>query len=683
MAPIALTRLAACISLRAAPMRPTIKAAQEVALRLASPLARSLAGLLLVACGGGGGDDAPTRAPVTVSAGALVRSPDTPGTPRVTHAPTAADAPCLDAVETFVDGRSDGWVCAGAAAAAGLTIVDLSDAWAPRPFAAGPDGVAPRFRATYLALAAEDSVDGDELEPEEQFVELYGVVPNLSTVLRRLTDDARHACHDAIAPAPLAAFTRSLSQANDDAIRAADRRRAYLATRLERERARRQLATIDDLARLTAWKKPLADFRRLDAQRAALTTLQAHLVCDGIMTTRHADGLFTWRTGHAVEMFQRKNFLVPNARFDDETRQALLAGSRELTYRAALRVLRERVADATGLIEDGTAGAGPQPILGRQLEPSIMRAARGHRPLPGAAPDHVGAATEVAARALGWTDAARARAWLEPRQPLGGVRVALALPPPPAYHRAHMELEAEIDRGDVWYDTRPIRRHAPRRPALVLYARHDGVRTPLVRWPTTIGSWSDVRRPSGHVVQKWKESDVGKRVWRDLYAAPTWFPPSSTPDRDLVKYLWNGTWRLKHEVFGPGPRSAYGMVMLVHHRVAGSGRRVRFSDNGIRVHGSSSVTSIAHGNSHGCHRLFNHLAVRLGGFLLAHRTHVRRGEDVSPYRRIVNYKGRFEARLESRGYLYELTPPVPIEVLPGRIRSARKVPPRNSAPARP
>ena len=106
--------------------------------------------------------------------------------------------------------------------------------------------------------------------------------------------------------------------------------------------------------------------------------------------------------------------------------------------------------------------------------------------------------------------------------------------------------------------------------------------------------------------------------------------------------------------------------------------RSSFSTPGVS---HASVTSIAHGNSHGCHRLFNHLAVRLGGFLLAHRAHERKGEDVQPYRRIVNYRGRFVARLESRGFLYQLTPPVPVDVLPGRIKSARKVPPRNSAPA--
>lgn len=36
----------------------------------------------------------------------------------------------------------------------------------------------------------------------------------------------------------------------------------------------------------------------------------------------------------------------------------------------------------------------------------------------------------------------------------------------------------------------------------------------------------------------------------------------------------------------------------------------------------------------------------------------------------------FEARTTTRGFLYELTPPVPVNVLPGRILSPRKRPPR-------
>jgi hypothetical protein len=649
-------------------------------LQLALPRSFSIiAGVVLLSCGSGG--DRSPAAEREVAPGSASQAP----TVRPPLVATAAAAACSDPAQVYADGRPQGWICPADAPGAKLTIVDLSDQWTPRTFAKAPDGTAPAFRDNYLKLAAGDSPDGEELEPEEQFVELYGVVPNLSTVLRRLDDDVRHACHEAIPPMPLVAFTKSISQANDASIRAGDRRRQYLTTMLEKERVRRKLPDLDALAKkVPKLRKPLADVRRLQGVYDALVTVQAHMVCDGVLAQKYVDGLFTWRTGYALDLYQRKNFLVPNARLDDETRAALLAGSREHTYRGALRALRERVVDATGLIEDGTAGAGPSPVLGRQLDPEIMRAARGYRPMPHAAPDRVGEATELAARALGWIDGDRTRAWLVANHVRGaGLRVAIALPPPPAYYSAHMELSVEIDRGDVWYDDRPRARVAARRPALVLYTTHAGQRVPLMRWATTIGSWSDVRKPSGRVVQKWKESDVGKRVWRDLYAAPVWYPPSSTPDRDLVKYLWNGKWRLKREIMGPGPRSAYGMVMLVHHKETPQRRRVRMDDNGIRVHGSSSVTSIAHGNSHGCHRLFNHLAVRLGGFLLAHRAHERKGEDIRPFRRIVNYRGRFEAKLRSRGFLYQLTPPVPVEVLPGRIKSARKVPPRNSAPARP
>ncbi len=647
--------------------------------------------MLATACSDGGDRAAKAdepRASGTATEPAVAPRANSPSAPTapVGGQPTAASrdaAGCPAPAQVFTDGVAGGWICPDAATAAGLTIIDLGDGWTPRVFAPGPDGKAPTFRASYLALAGERSPDGDELEPEEQFVELYGVIPNLSVIQRRLADDARHACHEALAPAPLVAFKRSVSQANDAGIKSMDRHRRYLATVLERERARRKLASIDALAKSPAWRQRVSLFNRLETQHDALTTLQAHLVCDGVLEPKWADGLFTWRTGHAVEMYQRKNFLVPNARFDDETRAALVAGSRELAFRGALRVLREHVADATGLIEDGTAGAGPRPILGRQLEPAMMRAARGYRALPDAAPDLIGAATEVAAKHLGWTDADHARTWLA-KVGADRPRVALALPPTPAYHGPHMDLAAEIDRGDVWYDNKPVPRVAYRRPALTVFATVDGVRRPLVRWPSTIGGWADVRTGSGWVVQKWKESDVGPRVWRDVYAAPVWYPPKTTPDKDLVRYMWNGKWRLKREVFGPGPRSAYGMVMLVHHRATALGpKRVRFDDNGIRTHGSSSVTSIAYGTSHGCHRLFNHLAVRLGGFLLGHRTHARTGEVPQPYRRMVNYKGRFQAKLDSRGFLYELTPPVPIEVLPGRIKSARKIPPAGSAPADP
>src|SRR5205823_209635 len=147
-----------------------------------------------------------------------------------------------------------------------------------------------------------------------------------------------------------------------------------------------------------------------------------------------------------------------------------------LDFLALLRALRERVADATGLIEDGSAAAGPGLVLGRTLDSTPLRSSAFGEALPGAAPDLLSAATEAAARALGWTGPDELAASSAPRP----ARVALRLPPEPAYHGARMELRAVIDRGDVWYDypfgPRGARAAQPveRRPVLVLYARAGG-----------------------------------------------------------------------------------------------------------------------------------------------------------------------------------------------------------------
>jgi hypothetical protein len=73
--------------------------------------------------------------------------------------------------------------------------------------------------------------------------------------------------------------------------------------------------------------------------------------------------------------------------------------------------------------------------------------------------------------------------------------------------------------------------------------------------------------------------------------------------------------------------------------------------------------------------------VRLADFLLVHRDHATKGAIPVGYRRKVNFKGSFVAKVDTRGFLYELTPPVPVNVKKGNIRSKRKLPPRNSAPA--
>jgi Putative peptidoglycan binding domain len=586
-----------------------------------------------------------------------------------TSAPAAAVPVAGCDVTAFAEGKARAHACDET----GLVTVDLRDEWAPRLFAVQPDGTAPAFRATYLALAAERGADAKALPPSAALLELYGIVPSLAIVRARFAEAGRVTCRAGIDPAPMLALARPYGQETAGTFKFAIGQRAFLGPKLEAARAAKQLP---DLAALATDKELGAMYTRWRAAEdlyAGLVVTQRLLVCEGVLDAKYVDGTFSWSTGAALELFQRRHFLIPNGRVDPETRAALATDPRELDYRFALRVLRERVVDATGLVEDGTAGAGPQPILGHMLDPEPMRGVRGRgRGEPNGAPDLIAQATESAARALGWTTPAATAAWLASYA--GGLRVALPLPPPPAYHSAHMDLSAEIDRGDVWYDASAAARPSWRRPALVLYVQDGATKRALVRWPTTIGGWSDVN-VGGAVVKRWKESDVGPREWRELYAAPTWLPPSSTPDSDLVRWVAAGKWELKRSILGPGPQAAFGMMLLPHHQVKS---RVW---TGIGTHGSAVVTSILNGTSHGCHRLYNQLAVRLGSFLLRHRTHVVKGQQPERYRRVLHAGGTHTAKIDTRGFLYELTPPISIDVLRGNIRSERKIPPADALPA--
>ena len=79
--------------------------------------------------------------------------------------------------------------------------------------------------------------------------------------------------------------------------------------------------------------------------------------------------------------------------------------------------------------------------------------------------------------------------------------------------------------------------------------------------------------------------------------------------------------------------------------------------------------------SHGCHRLDNQLAMRLFSFVLGHRRVRTLGGSPLALRRAFYARGEvFEMRLATRGYYYELDPPLPVEVLPGTIRGTAQKP---------
>jgi hypothetical protein len=247
-------------------------------------------------------------------------------------------------------------------------------------------------------------------------------------------------------------------------------------------------------------------------------------------------------------------------------------------------------------------------------------------------------------------------------------------------------LRVEIEGGDAAVAHRPdaAGQAAPfaDRATLALFARTTAGDVPLVRWPTTIGGWQRQNVGQGQEVLRYKPSPTGHFVWRELIAAPAWFPPPSTPDRELVRQRPDGRWTANHRAVGPGYASAYGLVALLHHRAATPAGGPPWVDVNVRTHGSGSYRSILRRSSHGCHRLFNHLAIRLGSFLVGHGGAVRLGQSTDGYEHAVRWRGSvYRLRAASRGYRFELSPPIDVHVLPDRAdRSRRSSPPGAELP---
>lgn len=552
-----------------------------------------------------------------------------------------------------------GTVCREDAERLGLTVLDLSERWVPPMLATRPDGYEPRYQKTYLALANERFRDAhtESLARRDRYFEMYGIAPSFSVVRERLADVARHQCHEEVDDEALWSAPDKLALESAGEAREREREVKKLRARLDAP----QVATELDVEAHT-------ELAALEAHGAAIRAVQAHLACDELFTSEPVAGAYTAPTSRAVRAFQRGAMLLPTGVVDEHTRMQLLADSRERDFRTALRVLRERVIATTGLIEDGTAGTGMELVLGRELEPPEVWRVDGHDlPLPGAAPDLVSRATEAAAIALGWRDPDATLAFLDSiaELPAEAQLVAVRLPPPPSYHADHMELQAEIDRGDVWLDDSPTKRKLERRPALIVYAVHDGERIPLVRWPTTIGGWQD-EKVDGKVVKRYKGSPAGPRVWRDVFVGPSWLPPSSTPDGELVRRRGDGG-VLAREQLGPSYRGAFGVVSFVHLNAVPRDEGYVYRDEGIRTHATGNLVSLDYGASHGCHRLLGMHAVRLANFVLDHREHVHHGDTPTRYRRTVHHRGTHRIAIDSLGDRTELVPPIPVDVLPGTI----------------
>jgi len=93
----------------------------------------------------------------------------------------------------------------------------------------------------------------------------------------------------------------------------------------------------------------------------------------------------------------------------------------------------------------------------------------------------------------------------------------------------------------------------------------------------------------------------------------------------------------------------------------------------IRTHGTPGYRAVKRGESNGCHRLHNYVALRLASFLVKHHENTRDGLVPEDYVRNLTYRGQQVAlESETKGYRFKLTPPVPVNVLEGDVKGDAK-----------
>jgi len=655
------------------------------------------------------------------------------------------DPECAADIEYWEDGTLKERICARDAEKRGLTIVNLSDSWAPFIFSEGPDEEGKethnKYRETYVALAndrnselrntqearklhearlaairasrirefreqglseeeirkvlGEDETDSgtdeekkqeeakvDDEASESRYLELYGIPPSLSVLRRRAEEELKKTCYQDIDYAAIEVFDGFISYKSNEVARSDARKGKWTFNRYEKKRKAAGFASWAEYVEAIGKKlKNDKSFERAVAYKA-LFEAQKRLMCEGMFPgaghpRAGSRGGLDWPTHEALAEFERRNRIFGWGFLNDETAKALSEAPEGEIFNSVMRVITERVVDAAAILEDGTIAdsKGVMPTYkdsdGNEV---VVR-------------NLVSEFSAVALRALGLTSPEKGVNFLTESEPdaFENKKVAIKLPDYPEYYGPQMDIRIVIDRGDVWYDF-PFREDGTekpqskkRRPKLKVYVQHGDKRIPLVRWGTTIGGWRSEMHDDGFVYYKYKNSDVGERVWHNIVAGPAWLPPEGTPHSDLLKKVnyRHRTYTVpNYNEFGPGYLSAYGLVMTPHERMVEtrSGKTV-FFDNGIRSHGSFDYMSIQRRHSHGCHRLYNHLAVRLFGFVLRHREFKRLGQIPAGFAMKFTVEEKdYQIRLYTKGYYYELTDPVPVNVLKGNIKGKQKTP---------
>jgi len=516
---------------------------------------------------------------------------------------------------------------------------------------------------------------------EGHYLEVYGIPPSLSVLRKRALEEIGRPCFDEVDFDAIRRFDGFVAYKNNETADEEARKGKAYAGRVRE--AMEKLGVSDPLQLIEHPNNKLsAGLIRIGMRYEALLEAQEQLVCEGLFASEndvqyYRRGGLDWKTHQALSAFERKNRIFAWGFFGDETLQALQKTPQERLYDAFVRVLAERLAGAAGIVEDGSA-------VDLEGNKAVYKDEQG---VEHDVPNLIAEFTAHALRHMGLGSPEKVVEFLksETDDELDRFWVALPLPALPPYYADRMDLHAVIDRGDVWYEY-PYTKDGKRRggfrkrmPKTTLFVKWNGQDIPLVTMHTTIGSWRSELAPDGYEYYKYKNSDVGPRVWKEIYAGPVWLPPDTTPTGDLfktVRYRGRLVKVPNYDEFGPWYASAYGLVAAFHVReVERPSGKMLYIDNGIRSHGSVDYNSILRRYSHGCHRLYNHLAIRLFDFVLRHRPFNRLGKLSAGYSRKVEIDDDvFFIELDSRGYRYELVDAVPVEVLRGRVLGSVRSP---------
>lgn len=565
-----------------------------------------------------------------------------------------------------------------------VLLLDLGDDWTPYLFTEsdGPDQpIFPHpYRPTFLALARGELPNDyhGERAREDKYLELYGIPPTLTLLRTRMEHLTGLACVAEVDLSPLADFDGYIGYEDSNRAQTQARRLAQgerLAERLLAAQPGRELAALDLTGLSRAETDLINEWRRNERRFRILDAIQKRLHCEGYFAGkgRYVRGALDWATHEAIAEFERRFRLMGWGNVGRETTTALRKPPLELERESVVRVLTERAMHDGGLLEDGSV---TRLSDGR---PNTYPAADGSE-VP--VPDLEAAVRERIVAAFGLQTPESTLAFLRSLETIGPHRrVALRDVDRPPYYGPDMDFHVEIDRGDVWYEFpydetgRELGQGVDHRPMLTLFVRYRGREIPLVRYGTTIGGWR-TEFVDGTVMWAYKGSPPGPVIWERIVSAPIWMPPDSAPPRSLLVRTRTGWAANQHEV-GPSYASAYGLVAAYHRPFVrdAAGNVVPRGDQGIRTHGSVDYMSITRRHSHGCHRLHNHLAVRMMSFILRHRPHQRRGEADVAYGRTIEFEGkRYSLSVTQGGYEFALQRPVPVDVLPGRILGARTTP---------